>query len=162
MRQRNNPLLCSFVLVTMWLVQFPFTLEQQRIIAAMLNTMVYYGLMTPSKGQDATLMDAAVRCLRSLYERDCRRSFCDAALWLAPATSLDLHTAAAARAHREVSTASAKMGDTFQGSGLGAVLTTIPHVLPFEKRLYLNLLSNSLQQYHEYSVSGHHVRGAPH
>ncbi|KAG6544429.1 hypothetical protein Mapa_014067 [Marchantia paleacea] len=117
--------------------QFPFTLEQQRIIAAMLNTMVYYGLMTPSKGQDATLMDAAVRCLRSLYERDCRRSFCDAALWLAPATALDLHTAAAARAHREVSTASAKMGDSFQGSGLGAVLTTIPHVLPFEKRVHI-------------------------
>ncbi|KAL2610792.1 hypothetical protein R1flu_022484 [Riccia fluitans] len=116
--------------------QFPFTLEQQRVIAAMLNTMVYNGLMAPSKGQNAALMDAAVRCLRSLYERDCRRSFCDPALWLAPAVSLDLPIANAARLHREGS-ASGKMRDFFQASGLGGVLTTIPHVLPFEKRVHI-------------------------
>ncbi|KAL3681995.1 hypothetical protein R1sor_000017 [Riccia sorocarpa] len=117
--------------------QFPFTLEQQRVIAAMLNTMVYNGLMAASKSQNAALMDAAIRCLRSLYERDCRRSFCDPALWLAPAASLDVPIANAARLHREVSASSAKMRDFFQASGLGGVLSTIPHVLPFEKRVHI-------------------------
>ncbi|CAM6107607.1 unnamed protein product [Calypogeia fissa] len=116
--------------------QVPFTMDQQRLISAMLNTMVYNGLMS-SRCQVSLLTESAVRCLRSLYERDCRRSFCEPALWLAPAVSLHPPTAAAARAHHEVSSASSKMRDSFQAPGVGAVLTTIPHVLPFEQRVHI-------------------------
>jgi ubiquitin-protein ligase E3 B len=120
--------------------QVPFTMDQQRLIAAMLNTMVYNGLMSSSRAQSSLLTESAVRCLRSLYERDCRRSFCEPALWLAPAVSSNPPTAAAARAHHEVSTASTRMRDSFQVPGVGAVLTTIPHVFPFEQRCFCNPL----------------------
>lgn len=113
-------------------------MDQQRLISAMLNTMVYNGLMS-SKCQVSLLTESAVRCLRSLYERDCRRSFCESALWLAPAVSLHPPTAAAARAHHEVTSASSKMRDAFQAPGVGAILTTIPHVLPFEQRFLFHL-----------------------
>jgi ubiquitin-protein ligase E3 B len=78
-------------------------------------------------------MDVAIRCLRSLYERDCRRSFCPPGLWLAPAATTHPPTAAAARAH-EVAVALEKTGDSSQAPPLGAILITIPHVLPFEER----------------------------
>jgi hypothetical protein len=95
--------------------------------------MVYNGFLSSSKRPKSLLMDVAIRCLRSLYERDCRRSFCEPELWLAPAKGQPPPTAAAARAH-EVATALEKMGDTSQAPALGAILTTIPHVLPFDER----------------------------
>lgn len=118
-------------------------MDQQRLISAMLNTMVYNRLISPSKCQYSLLTESAVRCLRSLYERDCRRSFCEPALWLAPAVSLHPPTAAAARAHHEVSSASSKMRDCFQAPGVGAVLTTIPHVLSFEERFDIRRFSST-------------------
>ncbi|CAK9258356.1 unnamed protein product [Sphagnum jensenii] len=117
-------------------LQVPFTLGQQRVISAMLNTMVYNGFLSSSKRQKSLFMDVAIRCLRSLYERDCRRSFCEPELWLAPAKGEPPPTAAAARAH-EVATALEKMGDTSQAPALGAILTTIPHVLPFDERVQI-------------------------
>jgi len=115
--------------------QEPFTLEQQRVISAMLNTMVYYGFYSTFKRRHSLLMDVAIKCLRSLYERDCRRSFCPPDLWLAPAVATRPPTAAAARAH-EVAIALEKTGDSSQAPALGAILTTIPHVLPFEERYF--------------------------
>lgn len=78
-------------------------------------------------------MDVAIRCLRSLYERDCRRKFCSPDLWLAPAVATRPPIAAAARAH-EVAIALERTGDSSQAPPLGAILTTIPHVLPFDER----------------------------
>lgn len=118
--------------------QVPFTLEQQRVISAMLNTMVFNGFFSTSKHRQSFLMDSAVRCLGSLYERDCRRSFCHQELWLAPASAKHSATAAAARAH-EVAVASLKMGEMSLAPAMGAVLTTIPHVLPFDERYYVPL-----------------------
>ena len=115
------------------IAQEPFTLEQQRVISSMLNTMVYYGFLSTFKRRNSLLMDVAIKCLRSLYERDCRRSFCPPDLWLAPAVGTRPPTAAAARAH-EVAIALEKTGDSSQAPALGAILTTIPHVLPFEER----------------------------
>ncbi|KAG0632524.1 hypothetical protein M758_1G333800 [Ceratodon purpureus] len=116
--------------------QEPFTLEQQRVISAMLNTMVYYGFYSTYKRRHSLLMDVATKCLKSLYERDCRRSFCPPDLWLAPAMGTRPPTAAAARAH-EVAIALEKTGDSSQAPALGAILTTIPHVLPFEERVQI-------------------------
>ncbi|XP_024365783.1 E3 ubiquitin-protein ligase UPL7 isoform X2 [Physcomitrium patens] len=116
--------------------QEPFTLEQQRVISAVLNTMVYYGFLSTFKRRNSLLMSVAIKCLRSLYERDCRRSFCPAGFWLAPARALRPPIAAAARAH-EVAVALEKTGDSSQTPALGAILRAIPHVLPFEERIHI-------------------------
>nr|PNR53004.1 hypothetical protein PHYPA_009379 [Physcomitrium patens] len=117
--------------------QEPFTLEQQRVISAMLNTMVYYGFLSTFKRRNSLLMDVAIKCLRSLYERDCRRSFCPPNLWLAPAVATRPPTAAAARAHEVAVALEKNGGDSSQAPALGAILTTIPHVLPFEERVQI-------------------------
>lgn len=116
--------------------QVPFTLEQQRTIAAMLNTMVYNGFLNNSGHHNNPLMDAAVRCLYFLYERDCRRSFCPPSLWLAPAVKYRPPIAAAARAHEAVSTC-LKLGDSSVASTTGSLVTTTPHVFPFEERVQM-------------------------
>lgn len=112
-------------------------LEQQQRIVSMLNTLVYNCFSYNNgqhKGQNSKpLMDAAVRCLHLLYERDCRHRFCPPPLWLAPARKNRLPIAVAARAHEAVST-NVRFGDTLTNPCLGSVITAIPHVFPFEER----------------------------
>lgn len=116
--------------------QVPFTLEQQCFIAASLNTLVYHGFFCSSKHQFTSLMEAATKCLHSLYGRDCRHTFCPPSLWLAPAVANRPPVAAAARAH-EAAIASLKVGEFAQAPAIGNALTVIPHVFPFEERVQI-------------------------
>ncbi|RVX11797.1 E3 ubiquitin-protein ligase UPL7 [Vitis vinifera] len=110
--------------------QVPFTLEQQRRIASMLNTLVYNGSFHGSGGQqNRPLMDAAVRCLHLLYERDCRHQFCPPGLWLSPARNNRPPIAVAARTHEVLS---AKPDDALTIPSMAPVITTT-HVFPFEE-----------------------------
>ncbi|KAI7846263.1 hypothetical protein COHA_000243 [Chlorella ohadii] len=86
-----------------WERQQPFSLGQQRAIAAALNTLVFRtqlpdnssggGRSGPSQlagrsgslGRDYRMLQQAAPLLhRALYERDARRQFCPPALWLEP------------------------------------------------------------------------------
>lgn len=116
--------------------QVPFTLKQQRVIALSLNTMVYNGFFSASKQHFMPLLEVAIKCLNALYGRDCRRSFCPLALWLAPAVGSRPPIPAAARAH-EVALASIKVGEYSQAPAIGYVLILIPHVIPFEERVQI-------------------------
>ncbi|CAK9143007.1 unnamed protein product [Ilex paraguariensis] len=113
--------------------QVPFTLEQQRRVAATLNTLGYNAFSHGISHQNRPLMDAAVRCLHLLYERDCRRQFCPPALWLSPARKNRPPIAVAARTH-EVLSATVSVDDTLTSPSMGSVITTTPHVFPFEER----------------------------
>lgn len=113
--------------------QVPFTLEQQRRIAAMLNTLVYNGLNHDTGHQNRPLMDSAIRCLHMMYERDCRHQFCPPVLWLSPAKRSRPPIAVAARTH-EVLSANMRSDESLTVSSLGSVVTTTPHVFPFEER----------------------------
>lgn len=116
--------------------QVPFTLEQQRKIASALNTFVYNSFIQNGGSYSKPLLDVAVKCLNLLYERDSRHNFCPTSLWLAPARNGRIPIAAAARAHE------AAFGN-FPGnnsSGIPtrrSVLTTLPHVYPFEERVQM-------------------------
>ncbi len=92
------------------------------------------GFLNNSRYHNNPLMDAAVRCLYFLYERDCKRSFCPPSLWLAPTVKCRPPIAAAARAHEAVSTC-LKSGDSSVPSTMGYLVTTTPHVFPFEERV---------------------------
>uniref|UniRef100_A0A0D9VXI6 HECT-type E3 ubiquitin transferase n=1 Tax=Leersia perrieri TaxID=77586 RepID=A0A0D9VXI6_9ORYZ len=82
------------------------------------------------------LIDVTVRCLNLLYERDSRHKFCPISLWLAPARNGRIPIAAAARAH-EAAFATLP-GNNFSGIPIqSSVLTTIPHVYPFEERVQM-------------------------
>ncbi|XP_077245758.1 ubiquitin-protein ligase 7 [Tasmannia lanceolata] len=116
--------------------QVPFTLEKQRTIASVLNTLVYNGFSHSNGQQNKPLMDAAVRCLHLLYERDCRHKFCPPSLWIAPARKGRPSIAAAARAHEAVS-ANLRTGDSLSSLCMGSVITTTPHVYPFEERVQM-------------------------
>ncbi|OVA19458.1 HECT [Macleaya cordata] len=115
--------------------QVPFTLEQQRKIASVLNTLVYNGF-SHSSLHDRPLMDAAVRCLHLLYERDCRHQYCPPSLWLSPAKIGRPPVAAAARAHEAVS-ANPRSGEAIPSPSMGSAITTTPHVFPFEERVQM-------------------------
>lgn len=78
-------------------------------------------------------MDVAVRCLHLLYERDCRHKFCSSALWLGPARIGRIPIAAAARAH-EAAFTNFQFRDALNMPSMSSVLTTVPHVYPFEER----------------------------
>lgn len=113
--------------------QVPFTLEQQRKIASALNTFVYNSFVHNGGSYNKPLLDVAVRCVNLLYERDSRHKFCPISLWLAPARNGRIPIAAAARAHE------AAFGNFPGSSSSGiptqsSVLTTLPHVYPFEER----------------------------
>ncbi|AQK63815.1 E3 ubiquitin-protein ligase UPL7 [Zea mays] len=111
--------------------QVPFTLEQQRKIASALNTFVYNSFIQNSGSYSNPLVDVAVRCLNLLYERDSRHKFCPISLWLAPARNGRIPIAAAARSHE------AAFG-IFPGiPHRSSVLTTLPHVYPFEERVQM-------------------------
>ncbi|XP_059667525.1 E3 ubiquitin-protein ligase UPL7 isoform X2 [Cornus florida] len=116
--------------------QVPFTLEQQRRITSMLNTLVYNALSHSVSQQSRPLLDAAVRCLHLLYERDCRHQFCPTALWLSPAKNNRPPIAVAARTH-EVFSTTLRVDDTFTIPSMGSVITTTPHVFPFEERVQM-------------------------
>ncbi|KAL6637123.1 hypothetical protein ACP70R_024695 [Stipagrostis hirtigluma subsp. patula] len=116
--------------------QVPFTLEQQRKIASALNTFVYNSFIQNGGSCSKPLIDVAVKCLSLLYERDSRHKFCPISLWLAPARNGRIPIAAAARAHE------AAFGNFSGNSSSGiptrsSVLTTLPHVYPFEERVQM-------------------------
>lgn len=80
-------------------------------------------------------MDASVRCLHLLYERDCRHEFCPHELWLSPAKKNRPPIAVAARTHEVLlSTNLRSSDDSFPISSMHSVITTTPHVFPFEER----------------------------
>ncbi|KAI3447523.1 hypothetical protein Pfo_004188 [Paulownia fortunei] len=110
--------------------QVPFTLELQQKIASMLNTLVYNSLSRSISPRNRALVDSAVRCLHLLYERDCRHQFCHSSLWLSPGKSNRMPIAVAARTHEVFSAA-----DGASSSCMGSVITTMPHVFPFEERV---------------------------
>ncbi|KAK4776106.1 hypothetical protein SAY87_024067 [Trapa incisa] len=112
--------------------QVPFTLEQQRRITSALNTLVYNGLSKGSSMQNKHLMECAVKCLHMMYERDCRHQFCPPSLWLSPATQSRPPIQIAARIHGVLLT---KSDDLLPIPTLGSVITTVPHVYPFEERV---------------------------
>ncbi|PSS32854.1 E3 ubiquitin-protein like [Actinidia chinensis var. chinensis] len=114
--------------------QVPFTLEQQRRIVSVLNTLVYNALSHGISQQNIPLMDAAIRCLHLLYERDCRHQFCPPALWLSPAKK-NRPTIAVATRTREVLSATIRSDDALTLPKMGSVITTTPHVFPFEERV---------------------------
>ncbi|KAL0426474.1 UNVERIFIED_CONTAM: E3 ubiquitin-protein ligase UPL7 [Sesamum latifolium] len=110
--------------------QVPFTLEQQRKIASMVNTLVYNSLSRGVSPRHRAIVDSAVRCMHLLYERDCRSKFCHPSLWLSPGKNNRMPIAVAARTH-EVSSGA----DGTASSSMGSVITTMPHVFPFEERV---------------------------
>ncbi|KAJ0245655.1 E3 ubiquitin-protein ligase UPL7 [Hirschfeldia incana] len=112
--------------------QIPFTLEKQRRIASVLNTLVYNGLLRGTGPGNRQLMDSAIRCLHLLYERDCRHPFCPSALWLSPGRTSRPPIAFAARTHEILPTS-----DVFTSSSMGSVITITPHVFPFEERVHV-------------------------
>lgn len=112
--------------------QVPFSLEQQRKIASMLNTLVYNGLLHNTAYRNRPVMDAASRCLQMLYERDCRHQFCPPALWLAPACKSRPPIALAARTHEVQS--DVRSDDVLTFPSMGSFITVTPHVYPFEER----------------------------
>ncbi|XP_054811320.1 E3 ubiquitin-protein ligase UPL7 isoform X1 [Prosopis cineraria] len=114
--------------------QVPFKLEKQRRIASMLNTLVYNGLSHGVSEQNRPLMDCAIRCLHLMYERNCRHQFCPPDLWLSPARKSRPPIAVAARTH-EVSSANLRYDDSLAVPCMGSVITTTPHVFPFEERV---------------------------
>ncbi|CAI7802439.1 unnamed protein product [Closterium sp. NIES-54] len=182
--------------------QIPFSLSEQRVIAATLNTLVYNTLISspssasssassPLTPSQSALLEAATRCLLPLHDRDCRRAFCEPSLWLAPADRCPppvISAAGAARHHGVGGEGGGGMGammgrgevdwemgewmgelgmgggaggrggelggeggvmmagggrerggvekgkEQQSGSAMAAVLRTLPHVLPFEKR----------------------------
>ena len=66
--------------------QKPFTLQEQRAIAATMNCLVCNSVLYPmnmSVQNGKLLADAALTC-RLLYERDVKEEFCPPALWIGP------------------------------------------------------------------------------
>ncbi|KAG8376644.1 hypothetical protein BUALT_Bualt09G0084900 [Buddleja alternifolia] len=110
--------------------QAPFTLEQQQRIASSVNTLVYNSFSRSISPRYRPIVESAVRCLHLLYERDCRHQFCPPALWLSPGKGNRLPIAVAARTHEAFSAS-----DGPSSSSMGSVITTMPHVFPFEERV---------------------------
>ncbi|RAL44564.1 hypothetical protein DM860_003323 [Cuscuta australis] len=111
--------------------QVPFSLEQQRKIASVLNTLVYSAVSVNIVAQNRTVIDFAVKCLHLLYERDCRHQFCPPALWLSPGRINRPPIVAAARTFEVLS---ANKNDV-STSPIGSVIITTLHVFPFEERV---------------------------
>ncbi|KAJ8754173.1 hypothetical protein K2173_002072 [Erythroxylum novogranatense] len=116
--------------------QVPFTLERQRRIASVLNTLVYNGLAHSIGQNEGPLMDSAIRCLHLMYERDCRHQFCPPVLWLSPARNSRPPIAVAARTH-EIMVGNVKLDDASSVPSMDSVITVTPHVYPFEERVQM-------------------------
>ncbi|KAG9150096.1 hypothetical protein Leryth_009680 [Lithospermum erythrorhizon] len=114
--------------------QVPFTLEHQRRIASILNTLVYNALCRSIGPHCRPLIDSAIRCLHMLYERDCRHQFCPPALWLSPGRNNRPPIAVAART-RELLSSTARLEESAASASLGSVISVTPHVFPFEERV---------------------------
>ena len=99
----------------------------------MLNTLVYNGLSGSVGQQNGSVMDSAIRCLHLMYERDCRHQFCPPGLWLSPARRSRPPIVIAARTH-EVLSANIRSEDAIAVHSRGSVITSLPHVFPFEER----------------------------
>ncbi|KAI4371341.1 hypothetical protein MLD38_019588 [Melastoma candidum] len=112
--------------------QVPFTLEEQRNIASALNTLVYNGYLQNNTVHNKPFLESATRCLHLLYERDCRHQFCPPDLWLSPGKKGRPPVATAARTHDAFFT---KLDDLSRISSMGPVITSMPHVYPFEERV---------------------------
>lgn len=95
----------------------------------MVNTLVYNSLSRGITSQCRALVDSAIRCMHLLYERDCRREFCHPSLWLSPARNNRMPISVAARTHEAFSAA-----DGAPSLSMGSVITTMPHVFPFDER----------------------------
>jgi ubiquitin-protein ligase E3 B len=78
-------------------------------------------------------MDSAIRCLHLMYERDCRHQFCPPVLWLSPAQKNRPPISVAARTH-EILSANLRTDDALTIPSVDSVITTTPHVFPFEER----------------------------
>ncbi|KAK8950100.1 E3 ubiquitin-protein ligase UPL7 [Platanthera guangdongensis] len=113
--------------------QVPFKLQQQQRIASVLNTFVYNSLIHSTVQNKKPALDAAVRCLHFLYERDCRHKFCPSYLWVAPAGRRHIPIAAAARAH-EAAHSNLHFVDHSPIPSMSSIVTTVPHVFPFVER----------------------------
>ncbi|XP_008794042.2 E3 ubiquitin-protein ligase UPL7 [Phoenix dactylifera] len=116
--------------------QVPFTLQQQRRIVSVLNTFVYNSFINNGGPSNKIVTDVAVRCLHLLYERDCRHRFCPSSLWLGPARKGRIPIAAAARSH-EAAFINLQCGDPSTIPSMSSLLTTVPHVYPFEERVQM-------------------------
>ncbi|XP_050227038.1 E3 ubiquitin-protein ligase UPL7 isoform X2 [Mercurialis annua] len=116
--------------------QVPFMLEQQKRIASMLNTLVYNGLAHNTGQESRSLLESAIKCLHMMYERDCRHQFCPPVLWLSPARKSRPPIAVAARTHESV-LSNLKSDDSATAPSIGSIITTIPHVYPFEERVQM-------------------------
>ncbi|KAL6277645.1 hypothetical protein ACE6H2_021246 [Prunus campanulata] len=114
--------------------RLPFTLEQQRNVTSVLNTLVYNGFSQSFGHQDRPLMESAIRYLHLMYERDCRHQFCPLVFWLSPARKNRPPIVVAARTH-EVLSANVRSDDAASVPSIGSVITTTPHVFPFEERV---------------------------
>ncbi|KAM7262797.1 hypothetical protein ACFE04_000480 [Oxalis oulophora] len=114
--------------------QVPYTLEKQQRIASVLNTLVYNGLSYNISQQSRPLMDSAIRCLHLMYERDCRHQFCPPDLWLSPGRKNRPTIAVAARTHEALFT-NMRLDESTSVLSFGSVITTTPHVFPFEERV---------------------------
>jgi ubiquitin-protein ligase E3 B len=99
----------------------------------MLNTLVYNGLSHSIGQENRPLMDSAIRCLHLMYERDCRHQFCPPVLWLSPAQKNRPPISVAARTH-EILSANLRTDDALTIPSVDSVITTTPHVFPFEER----------------------------
>ena len=131
-----------------FVAQRPFTLGEQRGIAACVNTLVVRTHLGDKNAaapdpERTTAVRAAVALLRALQTRDARRAFAPPGLWLAPAVgSKPAPVAAAASslaAHLGVTSGDSTPGDSpdaTAASRVGAgLLVDCPHALAFDYRV---------------------------
>ncbi|XP_078436583.1 ubiquitin-protein ligase 7 [Wolffia australiana] len=116
--------------------QVPFNLDGQRRISSLLNTFVCGSFIHNCYENNKLLLDAAVRCLTLLYERDSRHQFCPPSLWVAPAPRNRLPIPAAARSHIALS-CNSHVRVASGSHGINSLIFTMPHVFPFEERVQM-------------------------
>ncbi|CAA6662747.1 unnamed protein product [Spirodela intermedia] len=106
--------------------QVPFTLSRQQRISSVLNTFVYGSFTHNCSQNNQLLIDAA----------DSRHKFCPPSLWVAPASRSRLPIPAAARSHEALSS-NPHCRDASGCHRMSSVISTIPHVFPFEERVQM-------------------------
>jgi len=140
-----------------FIAQRPFTLGEQRGIAACVNTLVVRTHLPGGKNakgknngiaaldpERRTAVRAAVALLKALQTRDARRAFAPPGLWLAPACGSKpapvAASASALAAHLGVTSGDSTPGDSSPdaaaASSVGAgLLVDCPHALTFDYRV---------------------------
>ncbi|KAK2078400.1 hypothetical protein QBZ16_003240 [Prototheca wickerhamii] len=142
-----------------------FSLDEHRAIAAVCNSLVVRGLLAQGRGQKASLprskrlpdaLRAAAALQAALHDRDARRSFAGADLWLAPLIAagmrpehlvepavlraLDAQTDAAAEVRDDVTAldpSSDSQPVSTPAAALAALVRIAPQCVPFEARVEL-------------------------